>query len=314
MEINSKIVDRAAVRRRDAAWLKARKEDPDTRFVPCWRSRSLFAAEDDPRSVLLSAAELGSLLAAAPVLVFLGLVDGHSCFALDLPADDEGIPRRLSAFGGFKNLRRLLPVVNGQDYALLAYARGMIFWHQRHRYCGVCGAPTVSREGGHLLVCSRPACGTQHFPRTDPAVIMRICRGEDCLMARQSSWPEGMYSVLAGFVEPGETLEDAVRREVREEAGIEICSVEYFASQPWPFPGSLMLGFTAEFAAGEIFCSDHELEEVRWFSREDIRRGLEAGSLSLPFKGTLSRRLIADWLEADGSGVLVPASCRRPGY
>ncbi len=300
-EMNNPVVDRAAVRRRDAAWLKARERHPDTRFVPCWRSRSFFAAEDDLRPVLLSASELGNLLTASPVLVFLGLIDGRGCFALDLPADDEEIPRRLSAFGVFKNLRRLLPMVNGPDYTLLAYARGMIFWHQRHRCCGVCGAATVSREGGHLLTCGNPACGEQHFPRTDPAVIMRVCRGDRCLMARQSSWPEGMYSVLAGFVEPGETLEEAVQREVLEEAGIGICSVEYFASQPWPFPGSLMLGFTAEFAAGEIFCSDQELEEVRWFSREEIRRGLESGGLNLPPVGTLSRRLIADWLDA-GTG------------
>jgi len=229
-EKEQNFIDRAADRRRDTAWLEVQQSHPDTRFIPCWRSRSFFAAEDDFRPVLLSAAELGGLLSAAPALVFLGLIDGRSCFALDLPADNEDIPRRLSAFGVFKNLRRLLPMVDEQDYALLAYARGMIFWHQRHRYCGVCGASTVSREGGHLLACGNPACGAQHFPRTDPAVIMRVCRGDRCLMARQSSWPEGMYSVLAGFVEPGETLEEAVGREVLEEAGIRIHSVDYFAS------------------------------------------------------------------------------------
>ena len=290
------LIDRAADRRRDAAWVETLRQNPEACFIPCWRSRSLLAAEDDPRPVFLSAAELGSLLTDTSVLVFLGMVGGRGCFALELPANDEDIPRRLSAYGVFKNLRRLLPVVKGEDYSLLAYVRAMIFWHQRHRYCGVCGAATVSKEGGHLLACGNPACGAQHFPRTDPAVIMRICRGEDCLMARQASWPEGMYSVLAGFVEPGETLEEAVRREVLEESGIEAQRIKYFASQPWPFPGSLMLGFTAEFESGEIYCADQELEEIHWFSREEIRRGLEQGSLSLPFRGTLSNRLISAWL------------------
>jgi len=288
--------DRAADRRRDVAWLEAQMQHPDSRFIPCWRSRSFVAAEGDILPVFLSVTELGGLFPAVSAVIFLGMVNGCSCFTLDLPAADETIPQRFSAFGSFQNLRSLLHRVREEDYALLAHARAMIFWQQRNRYCGDCGSPTVVSEGGYLLTCSNPACGRQHFPRTDPAVIMRVCQGERCLMARQASWPEGLFSVLAGFVEPGENLEDAVRREVMEEAGISIRSVEYFASQPWPFPASLMLGFTVQFESGEIFCSDQELEEVRWFSREEVRKEMQQGCLHLPIKGTLSRRLISDWL------------------
>lgn len=292
------ILDRAAAKRRDTTWLAAQKNHPDTRFLPCWRSKSFIVSADQPRPVMLSALELGRHLLPAAPLVFLGLINQQSRFALSLPDADETIPERLSSFGVFQNLRRLLPWVREEDYALLAQARAMIFWQQRNRYCGDCGSSTTISEGGYLLTCSNPSCGRQHFPRTDPAVIMRVCRGERCLLARQASWPEGLFSVLAGFVEPGETLEDAVRREVLEEAGVRIRSVKYFASQPWPFPASLMLGFTAEFESGEIYCADNELDEVCWFSREEVRQGIKQGSLQLPIKGTLSRRLISDWLDA----------------
>lgn len=296
------VIDRAAAKRRDAAWLVEQIKHPDARFLPCWRSKSLIVSGDQPKPALLSADELGRHLLSDAPLVFLGLVNQQSRFALGLPDADETIPEHLSPFGAFQNLRRLLTRVRGADYALLAHARAMLFWQQRNHFCGDCGAHTVIGEGGYLLTCSNPSCGRQHFPRTDPAVIMRVCQGERCLMARQSSWPEGLFSVLAGFVEPGETLEDAVRREVMEEAGIRIRSLEYFASQPWPFPASLMLGFTAEFETGEIFCADQELEEVCWFTREDVRQGIKQGRLKLPVKGTLSYRLISDWLAGDAGG------------
>ena len=294
--------DRAAARRRDAAWLEAQMRHPDSRFMPCWRSRSFVAAGDDIQPAFLSATELEGLFPAVSAVIFLGMVNGCSCFTFDLPAADETIPQRFSAFGSFQNLRSLLPRVKEEDYALLAHARAMICWQQRNRYCGDCGFPTAVSEGGYLLTCSNQACGRQHYPRTDPAVIMRVCRGERCLMARQASWPEGLFSVLAGFVEPGENLEEAVQREVLEEAGIRIRSVEYFASQPWPFPASLMLGFTAQFESGEIFCSDQELEEVRWLGREEVRQEMQQRRLHLPIKGTLSHRLISDWLDDDAAG------------
>jgi len=293
--------DRATTRRRDTTWLAAQLRHPDSRFIPLWRLQNLFVGEEFLRPAFLSAARLGDLLSPAATVIFLGIVNQQSCFVLALPADDEMVPERLAPFGTFHNLRRFLPQVAEADYALLAYARAMTLWQQRNRHCGDCGSVTTSMEGGHLLVCSNPSCGQQHFPRTDPAVIMRVCQGECCLMARQASWPEGLFSILAGFVEPGETLEEAVMREVREEAGIRIRSLEYFASQPWPFPASLMLGFTAQFESGKIFCSDQELEEVRWFSREEIRQAMQQRRLHLPVKGTLSRRLISDWLDV-GTG------------
>ncbi|MEA3241460.1 MAG: NAD(+) diphosphatase [Pseudomonadota bacterium] len=294
--------DRVVARRRDATWLAEKLQDPDTCFLPCWRSQNLFVGEESLRPALLSAVDLGDLLLPAAPVIFLGISNQQSWFTFELPADDEMVPERLTPFGTFHNLRRILPQVAEADYALLAYARAMTFWHRRNRYCGFCGSIMVSGEGGHLLTCSNSSCGQQNFPRTDPAVIMRVYQGERCLMARQASWPQGMYSVLAGFVEPGETLEEAVKREVREESGIIVRQVKYFSSQPWPFPASLMLGFTAEFESGEIFCADQELEEVCWFSREDVRRGIKQGSLKLPVKGTLSYRLISDWLAGDAGG------------
>ncbi len=294
--------DRAATRRRDATWLAAQLRHPDSRFIPCWRSLNLFVGEEFLQPALLSAVELGDLLVKEAAVIFLGIVNQQSCFTLDLPADDEMVPERLAPFGIFHNLRRFLPQVVAADYALLAYARAMTFWQQRNRYCGDCGFPTVIGESGHLLTCTNPSCGQQHFPRTDPAVIMRVCQGERCLMARQPTWPEGLFSILAGFVEPGETLEEAVRREVMEESGISVRQVEYFSSQSWPFPASLMLGFTAELESGEIYCADNELEEVCWFSRTEVRQGIKQGCLHLPVMGTLSYRLISDWLDDDAAG------------
>src|SRR5262249_49094954 len=145
----------------------------------------------------------------------------------------------------FTDLRRVGPLLERFEGSLLAYARGITYWHQRHRFCGVCGAPTRSRDAGHVRVCLNETCKTQHFPRTDPAVIMLVHDGDRCLLGRQSVWPTGMHSTLAGFVEPGESLEEAVAREVREETAIEVTDVAYHSSQPWPFPSSVMLGFHA---------------------------------------------------------------------
>jgi NAD+ diphosphatase len=195
--------------------------------------------------------------------------------------------------------------------AMLAYARGLIHWHRRHRFCGRCGSPTQSRHGGHMRLCTNAECGREHFPRTDPAVIMLVTRpgldggpdggpdGGAVLMGRQKSWTEGMYSTLAGFVDPGESLEEAVAREVHEEAGIAVADVTYMASQPWPFPSSLMLGFRARATSMEIHINRDELDDARWFTRDQIARFGEAG-LSLPRQVSIARWLIDQWL-AEGT-------------
>jgi NAD+ diphosphatase len=182
-----------------------------------------------------------------------------------------------------------------QEAGILAYARGMTYWRHRHRFCGVCGAPNESASAGHVMRCTNAACATDHFPRLDPAIIVLVSDGARALLGRQSTWPEGRYSTIAGFVEPGESLEDAVAREVLEETGVHVSEADYHSSQPWPFPASLMIGFSARADGAQIPRADEELEDVRWFSRADIAAGL-AG---LPPSQSVSYRLIEDWYDAD---------------
>ena len=192
--------------------------------------------------------------------MLLGLVEERAVFAVDVSACE--MPLEELAAGAaleFTDLRRVGPLLPRQEGALLAYARGIAYWHERHRFCGVCGAPTRSEEGGHVRRCTDAACGTTHFPRTDPAVIMLVHDGERCLLGRKSEWPKGMHSTLAGFVEPGESLEEAVAREVFEETGIHVTDVIYHSSQPWPFPASLMLGFHAKALSTAITVDPEEL-------------------------------------------------------
>jgi NAD+ diphosphatase len=169
----------------------------------------------------------------------------------------------------------------------------MVYWRERHRYCGTCGAPTRPVSAGHVMACTRETCGTEFFPRIDPAIIVLVTDGERALLGRQASWPPGRYSTIAGFVEPGESLEDAVIREVREETSVEVVEVDYHSSQPWPFPSSLMVGFRARAGATALACPDGELEDARWFTAGE----LASGSPALPPPQSISFRLIADWYE-----------------
>jgi NAD+ diphosphatase len=182
------------------------------------------------------------------------------------------------------------------DAGLAAYATALLNWHRRHPHCSVCGAATDVGEGGLVRHC--PSCGAQHHPRTDPVVIMLVTDGDRVLLGRQPSWPPGRYSALAGFVEPGESLEEAVAREVREEAGVELGQPQYIASQPWPFPSSLMLGFIAPWISGEPRRIDAELDDVRWFDRADIEAAVDErnGPLGVPPRFAIARQLLEHWV------------------
>lgn len=290
-------LDRAHQLRGDAAWLAERLSDPRTRLVPVWRSHNLFLQVGEPRARFLTAAEAGHLIELSAGLALLGLYRETAYVALDLstleaPEEDPVVPDD----SGFQDIRAVGPLLPHWEGALLAYARGMMYWHARHRFCGLCGHPTESHEAGHLRRCCNPDCGTSHFPRTDPAVIMLVHDGDRCLMGRQAVWPPGMHSTLAGFVEPGESLEDAVAREVEEESGIRVDRVRYHSSQPWPFPSSIMLGFHARYAGGELTVNPDELESARWFTRQELRNSPEDETLRLPRKDSIARRLIEDWL------------------
>ena len=300
-------LDRAAERRGDALWLNARLEDPASRIVPLWRGRHLIALEPTPRAGLLAPAALSARLKAAEHFVLLGIERETAYFAHDLSDLEESELAGLAEGARFEDLRAIASLLPAPEAGLLAYARGMLYWHRRHGFCAACGALTRAGEGGHLRRCLNPDCGAQHFPRTDPAVIMLVTHEGRTLLGRNPSWANGLYSTLAGFVEPGESLEDGVRREVFEEAGVCVGRVRYHSSQPWPFPSSLMIGFFAEAIDDRIAVNRRELADARWFTRAELDAAgdwlaekslAEAGdgSVRLPRADSLARRLIDDWL------------------
>ena len=272
-------LDRAPTERRDPEWLSARRSDPRARAVQL-SERGVWI--EDGR-LLLGSAD-GSE-------VFLGLAGETPLFASDVSAAEPEA-------GHPAGLREAATELPADDAALAAYAASLLSWHRRHGFCANCGAATEVVDAGHERRC--PACEAHHFPRTDPVVIVRVSDGGDrILLGRSPLWPAGRYSVLAGFVEPGEMLEDAVRREVREESGIEVSEVGYVASQPWPFPSSLMLGFQASAEGGEPRADGDELEDVRWFRRDEVEEAAAGrGEILLSPPYSIARRLIDAWLAA----------------
>jgi NAD+ diphosphatase len=312
--------DRAGLRRRDLEWIRRAVTDPASIFVPVWRSQNLVLEVEggEPRAAILTVAAAAALYGdieerfAAGELVLLGVHADRAHFALDISGLDAPLEMlrspALEAAGieaapgnvevRFADLRQLAGRLERHEGALLALARAMAFWHLRHRFCGVCGAPTRSEEAGYMRRCTDPACKTMHFPRTDPAVIMLVTDGDRALLGRNKNFPlPGMYSTLAGFVEPGEALEDAVAREVREETDIKVGAVHYHSSQPWPFPANIMLGFYAEAVTTEISLEDGELADARWFERDWLLSHTDDDEFRLPRLDSIARRLIEDWLQ-----------------
>ena len=283
-------VDRIVHRREDPAWLESTMNSDAARFVPIWGDKCL-AAGDPLRAVLLSHADLGELPQAGDA-VFLGTYHHSPAFAVRFPAD---VPPPCPQAGEYHDLRYLGVMLSADDANLVAHARALILWHEMHRYCAKCGGEMRAESGGNTRICLNDACATRAFPRVDPAIIVIVEHGESCLLGRQSSWPEGRYSTIAGFVEPGESLEDAVRREVFEETNIRVSDVSYDSSQPWPFPSSLMLGFRAVATSDEIRLNDGELEDARWFTRKELRSGFP----KLPHRVSIARRLVDQWLDDD---------------
>ncbi|MGE5624437.1 MAG: NAD(+) diphosphatase [Bacillota bacterium] len=283
--------ERLGARRHDDAWLAAALEGGGSRFVPVRGGKSSYLwNEGAPRALLLDASTAAALREQAFCTVLLGEVGDSPCFALGLE-EDAALPE-----ARHDDLRGVSALLDADELALLGYARAMVHWHRQHRYCGRCGPLTESRRGGHERVC--PACGTQSFPRLDPAIIVLVTDGERCLLGRQAAWPKGRYSTIAGFVEHGETLEAAVVREVQEETDVRVHRPRYVSSQPWPYPGSLMLGFRAEAKTSAIRCNDGELEHAAWFSRDDIANSVDSG-LMMPPTRSISYRLIRGWFEEE---------------
>lgn len=299
-------LDRAAARRGDAGWQA--EAWGRARILPVWRGKPLCSGPEG----------LGWVHAGAPVLervratVFLGLDGAVPVFAADVSAWEPGAEAEAAQAGffdptvqrhpalapdwGFRELRGIMAALDPRAAELAATARALLEWHRTHGFCAACGVASQVVQAGWQRQC--PACGASHFPRTDPVVIMLVTRGNAVLMGRSPGWPEGMYSLLAGFVEPGETIEAAVRREVAEEAGVRVGAVRYLASQPWPFPASLMLGCAGEAETTDIVLDPVELEDAMWISREEMVNVL-AGThpkLKPPRRGAIAQFLMANWL------------------
>lgn len=297
-------VERWSTLRQQPSALAAAFAEPEARFVPIWQSRCLL--RDGGIAVCLRE-EIAGLAPDHEGAVFLGRREGRALFAVEVRGDAP--PASLPA-AGFRGLREVVGEVSAADAALLAYARAMILWQERHRHCGVCGAPNRAAEGGFVMTCTRGSCDHRSFPRIDPAVIVLVHRGEHCLLGRQATWPEGRFSTIAGFVEPGESLEDAVAREVHEETNIQVGECHYIASQPWPFPAAMMLGFHAEAASEDIRFNDGELVEARWITRQEIR----AGSIGLPPRESIAFQLIEHWFDRDGGTNLASLGFDSPMF
>ena len=289
-------LDRAGHLRDDAAWIAAALANPETLFVPIWRARTLVV--DTPggiEAVMLSNAAAAAVRDVGGPWAFLGLMDGTPVFTIDASTAEDSTTLVPDAVGHFEDLRSLAGRLSPNDAAILAHARGLMHWRTKHRFCGVCGAPCEPRSAGHAMVCT--SCGTTHFPRTDPAVIMLVHRDDRALLGHSQRFPSTtMYSTLAGFVEPGETLEEAVAREVLEESAIRTGRVTYHSSQPWPFPANIMVGFYAEALTEDITIDTTELRDARWFTRAELRDHERLG-FSLPRPDSIARRLIEDWMD-----------------
>jgi NAD+ diphosphatase len=296
-------VDRAAWLRKDPAALAAAHADPESALLPVWESRNLVRRTQQGWAVeFVDAQGRGASHGRPEDWILLGRFRGRFCFACD--AAHDGTPAA-AGDASFEDLRRTAGLLPEDEAGLLAYARAMVSWRRRSRHCGACGSPTSIASAGHVAKCTNEACGVEQFPRLDPAIIVLVTDGERALLGRQAGWPEGRYSTIAGFVEPGESLEDAVAREVLEETGVSVQDSSYHSSQPWPFPSSLMIGFTATASPAAVAQPDEELEDVRWFTREDIASGFPG----LPFPQSVSFRLIEDWYD---SGSSIPLR-RTPG-
>ena len=315
-------LDRAGISRNSVKWHDQQLQREDTLFVPVWRYQHLVERGDEkiaPELVMLNLQSVQGISENLTEAVFLGLDDqggaqggvqggaqGRAVFAIDLSDQDELSVLRLKAGSCLSDLRRIGPLMDAGKAAVMAYSRAMLYWHRHHQYCGKCGSGTVSQHSGHMRLCLNSNCGKEIYPRTDPAIITLVENnpkpGESpkCLLGHSRRLPAGVYSTLAGFVEPGETLEETVVREVEEESGIIVGSVNYQASQPWPFPGSIMVAFRARAISSEITIDEEELDDVRWFSLEEVQQfgewEDENAEFRLPRPDSIARFLVDSWL------------------
>ena len=295
--------------RQDPEWLNTQLASDNGLVLTMWSQQHLIeSADEEIRPCYLKISDAALILGNASEVFYLGHQGNHPVFAADLA---DLTPLRLSEIldhaapdAKFRELRHVTTLLDKEQASIFAFAKAISYWHQQNLFCGRCGYATYSLRGGHMRSCKN--CHKEIFPRIDPAVIMLVEQKHPadgiakCLLGRHSNLPEQMYSTLAGYVDPGENLEQAVIREVREEAGLDVINPAYIASQPWSFPASMMLGFRAETVQTEINIDDDELEDARWFSREELAAFGEYGDVSaeltLPRKDSIARVLIDMWI------------------
>jgi NAD+ diphosphatase len=296
-------LDRASDKRSDADWLARQLASDESLGFAIWNGQPFTEPAPDKGDggvqIAYLPAKLAGELAGGPErLLFMGLWKETAVFAVDLegPANPaDGGP--LEGLGKFEDLRAVALRLPDTEAAIVATAKHMFEWRRRHQHCAVCGQPSEAREGGWKRQC--PSCEAEHFPRTDPVVIMLAVHGERCMVGRQERWPKGMFSALAGFLEPGESIEEACARELKEEAGLTAVRVRYHSTQPWPYPNSLMIGLIAEVADDQATPDQTEISEVRWFTRAEAR-DLIAGKIegvNAPGRLAIAAQLIRAWAE-----------------
>jgi NAD+ diphosphatase len=292
-------LDRENLRRRKREWVEAQDRAPESRYLPLWQLQPLLKIGEQ-RELAWAKREFFEDLEPQPEPVLLGTRDGVAHYAVDVSIE----PKREAGLGvadvaSFEDLRGIVAQLPAGDAAIAAQARAMIDWHRRHGHCAECGGHTRAVQGGANRICFD--CQSEHFPRTDPVAIAVVVKGDRCLLGRGLGWPDGMYSALAGFIEAGESLEDAARREVLEETGVRVGAVRYLRSQPWPFPSSLMIGCIAEAESEEIEIDRIELEDAKWFSRDALRAALagKREDLHVPPPFAIAHHLIRAWVEGE---------------
>ncbi|HKF30548.1 MAG TPA: NAD(+) diphosphatase [Candidatus Binataceae bacterium] len=291
-------LDRASEKRLEAKWIESRLHDPTSLIFPMWRLEPfLLGPENSPPPIQLGLLKPGlvdTLAAEGAPCIFLGLDGDRAVFALDISAADNPAKEGpLAGLGFFRDARAAGQMVSIKEAAILAQAKALIDWHQRHGFCPKCGAPTRLMDAGYRRLCDK--CDSEHFPRVDPVVIMLATDGDACLVGRGKLFPQGMFSALAGFIEPGETIEEAVRRELMEEASVKVGEVSYWATQPWPFPSSLMIGCFAKATSRDVKVDQSELAEVRWIERKVARElieGKRADGIMVPPPIAIAHHLI----------------------
>jgi NAD+ diphosphatase len=297
-------LDRLEHRRSNGSWINRALKKKSARFIIFSDGKPLVNTKPKVLPAYQSYEAISDFLKEKPTTVLLGSGGKHNYFAVDLSGVDAKETKSLAKKGAnFKDLRSVAIAFTATPYkvdlANLGLAKALLGWHESHQFCSRCGTKTKLRRAGYMRKCAKPSCETEHFPRTDPVVIMLAIRDGKCLLGRQPQFLEGVYSALAGFMEPGESIEEAVRRELYEEAGIRVGEVTYFASQPWPFPASLMIGCYAEALNDDFEMRDGELQNLRWVLREEMRAAVEGqpkADFQLPPRMAISHRLIRSWM------------------